>query len=204
MQKEIFAYMFPGMMIMWVFFIAQNALADIYNERARKTLMRLMASPVTVNHIVLSKFLYSFTLCLLVEFVLILMTSLVFGIHWGSPFWLLIVVIAINFALTGVLAFLYGLAKSKAAADSLTVIFILFIGFLGGGFFPFEEMPKFFQQIGAWSVNRWAFLGIQAVMQDKSLGDLLTQVYKMLLFGTVTMMAGTMLLKWRFEKGEGI
>lgn len=189
---------------MWVFFIAQNSLADIYNERARKTLMRLMSSPVTVTHIVFSKFLYSFVLCLLVEFVLILVTALVFGIHWGNPFWLLIAVIAINFALTGVLAFLYGISKSKAAADSLTLIFILFFGFLGGSFFPFEEMPKFFQQIGSWTINRWAVLGLQAVMQDKPLADLITQVYKLLLFGTVTMSAGMALLKRRFEKGEGV
>jgi ABC-2 type transport system permease protein len=203
MQAEIFAYMFPGMMVMWVFFIAQNVLADIYTERDRKTLMRLMASPVSVMTIVLSKFAHSFALCLLVEFVLIVLTSLVFGVKWGNPFWLLVVILTLNFAITGVLALLYGISKTRSAAEGLTVIVILSLGFLGGGFFPFNEMPALFQRIGEWTINRWAILSIQAVMNAKPLAEISIQILKLFLAGTITLACGVFLMKRRLEAGEG-
>ena len=103
MQKEIFAYLFPGMMVMWVFFIGQTAVADLYVERDKKTLMRLAGTPVTILLIVLSKFAYCFALCLLVEFVLVLVTTFLFGVDWGNPFWVFVVVCSTNFTMTGII-----------------------------------------------------------------------------------------------------
>ncbi|MGC9327197.1 MAG: ABC transporter permease [Candidatus Hinthialibacter sp.] len=204
MQSEIFAYLFPGMMVMWVFFIGQTTLSDIYTERDRKTLMRLMAAPVTSMHIVLSKFAHCFLLCVLVEFVLILISTFILGLHWGNPFWLVVTVIMINFALTGVLALLYGAVRHKAAAEGLTVIVILGFGFLSGSFFSFEEMPVLFQRIGEWTVNRWAILGLRSVMNAEPLSQLGWILMKMFLFGFVTMAGGIFLLKRRLEAGEGV
>lgn len=195
--------MFPGMMVMWVSFIAQNVLADIYIERDRKTLMRLMASPVSVMTIVLSKFAHCFAFCLLVEFVLIAVTSLVFGVKWGNPIELLMVILMMNFAITGLLALLYGISKTKSAAEGLTVIIILALGFLGGGFFPFNEMPALFQRIGEWTLNRWAIQGIQAVMNAKPVADISVQILKLFLTGMVTLACGVFFLKRRLEAGEG-
>lgn len=189
---------------MWVFFIGQSTLADLYVERERKTLMRLMATPVTVLQIVLSKYVYCFALSILVEFVLITLTTFVFGIDWGNPCWLLIIIVLINFAMTGVLALIYGISKNKAAADGLSVIVILFLGFLSGSFFPFEEMPAFFQRIGEWTVNRWAILGLRAVMDAKPLMDVWMIGGKLFLAGIITLSGGVFFLRRRLIGGEGI
>lgn len=204
MKVEIFSYLFPGMMVMWVFFIANSVMSDIYNEFNNKTLMRMMASPISVTQIVLSKFIHSFMLSLLVEFVLIVLTTLIFGMDWGNPFWLLIAVLAINLAMTGVLAFIHGVSKTKGAADGLSVIVILFLGFLSGCFFPFESMPKLFQQIGEWTVNRWAVLSLQYVMKDKPIPDLWMQLWKLGLAGLVTLSGGVYFLRRRLTRGEGV
>lgn len=204
MNETVFRYLFPGMMFMWVFFIAQSAMDDINHERSRKTLMRLVATPVTINQIILSKILRCFLLCYIVETILIGFTMVTFGIHWGNLGWQFLVNGACNLAITGVLALIYGLATSKNLADGMIVIFILFSSFLGGAFIPYNEMPPFLREIGEWTIPRWSIVGMQAVMESKPLSEFWLALMKLLGIGIVTTLGGGLILKRRLERGETV
>jgi ABC-type multidrug transport system permease subunit len=202
MNEEIFSYMFPGLMLMWVFFIAQNTLADLYEERDNKTLMRLMSTSASVNQIVLGKIIRCFLICFIVEILLVLVTMMLFGIKWGNPFWLTVVACSMNISITGTLALVYGLMKSKDGSNAVIVIVILFTAFMSGSFFPFENMPKFLQNIGEWVFNRWGIVGIRGVMNGSSLDKILPPVMKLFAYGIVTTFLGSWFLKRRMESGE--
>ena len=47
-MKEIFEVVFPGLMLMWVCFIANGVFMDIFNEYKTHTMSRLIASGVSL------------------------------------------------------------------------------------------------------------------------------------------------------------
>lgn len=199
---EIFRYVFPGMMLMWIFFIAQNAMSDILNERSQKTLYRLLGSTASVNQVLLSKILHCFLLCLISEFLLIAATWAIYGISWGNPLTLLLILALANLAFTGIVAAVYALARSKPQADAIAVVIIMFSTFLGGGMIPFSEMPGFMQTIGNFTVNRWANLGLHVVMFTKPLIELLKPSLILLAIGLLSTLLGIVCFKKRIESGE--
>ncbi len=201
-MKEVFAFVFPSMMIMWIFFIAQNAMADIYEEKNRKTLVRLLASTATVNQILVSKMLRCFLLCLISESTLIIASWLVFGMSWGNPVYLFLVLCSANLAITGLLAFIYALAKSKQRADMISVIVILSSSFSGGGMIPFRELPGFMQIMGSMTVNRWGAVAMQAVIEAEPLLNALKPSLLLFIVGGLCTLAGVFILKRQIEAGE--
>lgn len=201
-MKEIFAVIFPSMMIMWIFFIAQNAMADIHEEKNRKTLVRLLATTATINQILISKMLRCFLLCLISESTLIIASWLVFGMSWGNPVTLFLVLCSANLAITGLLALVYALSKSKQRADMICVIVILFSSFAGGGMIPFDQLPGFIQSMGSMTVNRWGAVAIQAVIEAQPFLNALKPTLLLFVVGGLCTLSGIMILKKQIEAGE--
>ncbi|MFB3785337.1 MAG: ABC transporter permease [bacterium] len=201
-MNEIFTYMFPGLMMMWMIFIGQNIMADVYTESERKTLPRMLGTPVTLNQFLLSKIIRCVLVCLIAEGLLIVFTAVVFRVRWGNPFWLILVIGAANLSITGLLAAVYGRAKTKTLADAITVVVALLTSIVGGGMIPYDEMPTFMKTIGAWSFVHWSVQGIQSVMNARPLGETAVPVMKLLLFGAVSISLGIYWMKHRFQAGR--
>ncbi len=109
-MKEIYIFMFPGIMYFWVFFIGQGPMQEILGERDRRTLQRMLASPLALSTFLLSKMVRCFLLCGSIQVLLLAVSAGLFGIGWGSPRLLLPVVLVCAFSMTGLLSFLYALA----------------------------------------------------------------------------------------------
>ena len=84
-MKEIFEVLFPGLMLMWVGFIANGVFADIFVEYKANTIARLISSGVSIWAIILSKMLRCIVVCWICELLLILFTWVVFDVRWSSP-----------------------------------------------------------------------------------------------------------------------
>ena len=56
-MTDVFIYMFPGIVYFWIFFIAEDPMQEILQEKDAHTLQRLLAAPVTVSQFLLSKML---------------------------------------------------------------------------------------------------------------------------------------------------
>jgi ABC-type Na+ efflux pump permease subunit len=95
--KEVFVFMFPGIMYFWVFFIGQGPMQEILTERDTHTLHRLLASPVSLFQFLLSKMIRCFLLCGSIQLLLLLASAGLAGIWWGDPFLLVLVVLACPF-----------------------------------------------------------------------------------------------------------
>ncbi|MBI1389374.1 MAG: ABC transporter permease subunit [bacterium] len=201
MNQDIFLYMFPGTMLMWLFFIAQTSMDDINQERMRKTLMRMASAPITLSQIVISKIARSFLLCYIIEAMLVVFTTVAFGIHWGNLVMLIVVTGACNLCITGVLAVIHALMKSKNAADAIIILFIMISSFLGGAFFPYQEMPPFLRDIGYWTIIRWGILCLQGVMEGDPVTKYAQELALLFSAGAVMTGLGFYLNTRRFERG---
>jgi ABC-2 type transport system permease protein len=198
---EVLKSVYPGMIVMWVMFIAPTAFHDLYEERRRQTLHRLVVSSASLHEIILSKILRSFLLCFGCFWMLILVSSLIQGMQWGNWLALTGVMTCVTFAITGVICLLCGLGRSKEQLDALIPVFVLSTGCLGGSMMPYEQMPAIMQKVGVFTINYWGIKGFRLVLDTQPMSEILLPCLILAGVGLVTTSAGLYLLQKRFQQG---
>jgi ABC-type multidrug transport system permease subunit len=199
--KHVFVYMFPGIMFFWVFFIGQIPMQEILDERDAHTLQRLLAAPVSLLQFLLSKMLRCFLLCGLIQMLLLAASALLAGVWWGNPLLLLAVVPACAFAVTGLLAVISALTKTKEQAYSLSSGIAVFCALLGGSFSSFEALPGLLKVIGQCVPNRWAILAFQSVARSQPAVNVVRPVLFLCAMGLVGCLAACLMFHRQLAAG---
>ena len=201
-MKEVFEYVFPGLMLMWVCFIANGVFADIFEEYKAKTISRLICSGVTLWEILLSKILRCIVVCWICEFLLIIFTWIVFDVGWKNPVMLFVILTAFNLSLMGFLSLVYGYSRSTELAYGIVVFFLLTSSLLGGSFVPFRQLPQALQAIGRWTIIRMGNSGIESIFNSRGFWEVLRPSLVLIAVGMVLVALGTKVMRKRFESGK--
>ena len=200
-MSAVLPFVLPGLMFFWVMFLGQGPLQEVLHEKETHILPRILASPVTITQFVLAKLARCFLLCGLVLLVLALASALLFGLRWGNPFKLAAVVAACAFAITGVLAFIYSLARTREQANVMSSVVLLILAMLGGNMFPFENLPAIMQSIGRWIPNRWGVIALQGLLRSKPMGELMLPLAGLLIAGALSSLAAFFLFRRQLAQG---
>lgn len=201
-MKDVFQMVFPGLMLMWVCFIANGVFADIFEEYKGHTMSRLLVGGVTLREVLFSKVFRCLVVCWICELLLILFTGVVFGVGWRNPIMLFVILTSYNVFLMGLLSLVYGYARSTEMANAITVFVFLFSSVLGGSFMPFDELPTVLQTVGRWTMIRMANYGIESLFQSRATWESLRPSLLMTVAGVILAGAGTAVLRRRFESGR--
>ena len=188
-MSEVILYILPGMMYFWVLFIGQGPMQEVLHEKHTHILPRMLASPVSVGQYVLAKMLRCFVLCGLALAALMLCSTLLFGVHWGNPLVLGVVLGACALSMTGLLAFVYSLARTREQAGVISSVLLLVLGLVGGSMFPFESLPGFMQVVGQFSPNRWGVQVLQGAARAKPFAELLAPLARLCALGALGSLA---------------
>jgi ABC-type multidrug transport system permease subunit len=201
-MKEVFEFVFPGLMLMWVCFIANGVFADIFEEYKAKTISRLISSGVALWEILLSKILRCTVICWICELLLILFTWIVFDVGWKNPIMLFIILTSFNLFLIGFLSLVYGYSRSTELANGIVVFFLLISSVLGGSLIPFRELPQALQKIGRWTMIRMGNYGIESIFYSRGIWEVIRPSLFLIAVGTLLMGLGVIVLRKRFESGK--
>jgi len=162
-QQSFGAMLWPGMLLMALFFVAQGLGEDLWEERRLGTLRRVLAGPLGLRPWLLGKILAGASVSALVGAVGLAVGALFFGMSWttlvlGVPW------VALSGAALLLLFWpLMCVASSARGANVLssTVGFPMLM--LGGSFFPFEAMPRFLADLGRCTPNGWLLARLRAL-----------------------------------------
>jgi ABC-2 type transport system permease protein len=201
-MSDFLLILLPGTMYLWVLFIGQGPMQEVLQERDNHVLSRILASPVTLPQFVLSKMLRCFVLCALGLLLLVLLTALLFGIHWGSPPVLGVVIAACALSMTGLLAFLYSLARTREQATVLPSVILLILAMAGGNMFPFENLPAFLQVVGQFTPNRWGVLALRDAAASKPMLEMLKPLAGLVALGALGCMTAFCLFRRQLAEGR--
>mgnify|MGYP000971919491 CR=1 FL=1 len=154
-QPGSMGYYAIAMTTMIAFYSCMSASNLIRGERTRKTIVRLSAAPVGKGAIFAGKVIG----CTIVNFLcvaaVVLFSKLAFGADWGTHYPLLLLVLLSEV----LLAVSVGLGVSYLfkgdSARSVIMIFTQIASFVGGAYFPIEDVG-FFSGISNISPMRWA------------------------------------------------
>jgi ABC-2 type transport system permease protein len=181
------AYMAPAMALMFLIFTVSNGGRSILAEQARGTLPRLLVSPTTSAQVLIGKIFGVYLTGVVQMLILIVACSLLFGIQWGDPLGMLVLVLAAVFAATGWGMLITSLARTPGQVSSIGTAIMLTFAILGGSFIQTSIMPGWFQLLSkitpnAWGMNGFTILGLGGSLADLGMTLLGLAVMGMVLF----------------------
>jgi len=202
-MNEFLLILLPGMMYFWVLFIGQGPMQEVLQDKDNHILPRILASPVTLRQFVFSKMLRCFLLCSLALLLLVLLSALLFGMRWGNPAVLALVIAACALSMTGLLALIYSLARTREQANVMSSVVLLVLAMVGGSMFPYENLPGFLQIVGQFTPNHWGVLALRSVAGSKPLVELLQPLLGLVGLGAVGSGVAFIMFKRQLAQGQG-
>jgi ABC-2 type transport system permease protein len=165
---QFFAYVFPGLVVFGLLFIAQALAMRLMRDRLRGLQRRLVIAPVGPNAVVLGGVVYTVIALFALLIVLGIIGAVVFRIRLRDPASL--VAIGAGFAIfaSGLHLLSMALAKSDRGAGFVGSVIVLVLSLVGGTFVPAEQYPPFLRSLAMLVPNGAAQQGFIDVLVHKA------------------------------------
>ena len=184
-EFDILAYMAPGMALLFLMYTVSYGGRSILAERSQGTLPRLLVSPTSTAQVLGGKVLGIFLTGVAQVGILILASTFFFGVRWGDPAGLLVLILAAVFGATGWGMLITALARTPAQVGSLGSATMLIFGILGGSFVNLEQMPSFVRTVSKITPNAWGLDGFTTLALGGTLRNLMEPITALLVMGAL-------------------
>jgi ABC-2 type transport system permease protein len=182
---DILAYMAPGMALMFLMYTVSYGGRSILAERSQGTLPRLLVSPTSTSQVLGGKVLGIFFMGVAQVGILILASSLFFGVKWGDPAGLVALILAAVFGATGWGMLITAISRTPGQVANIGSALMLIFGLLGGSFINLNQMPAWVQTFSRITPNSWGLDGFTTLALGGTLSNLIEPLTALLLMGAV-------------------
>ena len=182
---DILAYMAPGMALLFLMYTVSYGGRSILAEHSQGTLPRLLVSPTSTAQVLGGKVLGIFLTGVAQVGILILASTIFFGVQWGDAVGLVVLILAAVFGATGWGMLVTALARSPAQVGSIGSALMLIFGILGGSFINLEQMPSFVRTVSKITPNAWGLDGFTTLALGGTLPNLVEPITALLIMGAV-------------------
>lgn len=188
-----------GIAVMFLLFGATGSGGSLLEEQESQTLHRLLTTQLTMDQLLMGKWLYQTTLGVVQIFVMFLWGWLIFGVDlWNhfDGFLLMTTVTAGAAASFGLL--LATISRSRGQLNGISVILILTMSALGGSMVPRYLMSETLRDAGLYTFNAWALDGYDKVFwRELPASELWPQICVLMLCGAAFLIAARLLaVRW--------
>jgi ABC-2 type transport system permease protein len=171
-EFDVLAFFAPGMAMMFLMYTVAYGGRSVLAERAEGTLPRLMSTPTSAAQVLGGKVFGIFLTGAAQVGVLVLASSVLFGLRWGDPLAVAALVLAVAAAATGWGLLLAALARSAAQVSSLGAAMMILFGILSGSFVPAGNFPPWLQVVSKLTPNAWGLDGFSVLGRGGDLGSI--------------------------------
>jgi ABC-2 type transport system permease protein len=189
-QTNYFNFLAPGLMIMIVMMTVMTGIPEaISKEKEMGTFDGMLSAPISQVSIILGK---TTALCVrgFAQCILILILAMVFfGVTiQGSVLLAFFLLILGIFSFVGIGIVAVSMSGDQASGTMLVNLLMFPMMFLGGVFYPIQQMPWFMQDISKFIPLTYAADAMRKVMLlNANLGDVMVQILILIAFGVITM-----------------
>jgi linearmycin/streptolysin S transport system permease protein len=184
-QFDILAYMAPGMALFFLMYTVSHGGRSILDERLQGTLPRLLVSPTHTSQVLGGKILGIFLTGVAQVGILILASSIFFGVKWGDALGLAILILAAVFGATGWGMLITALARTPGQVSSIGSALMLIFGIVGGSFINLDQLPAYVQTVSKITPNAWGLDGFTTLALGGTLPNLTQPITALLIMGVV-------------------
>jgi len=188
------------MAVFFLMFSMFDGSRSILLEQTRGTLPRLMTTPTPTGEIILGKMGGTFLSGLLQFAILVLASTYLFDISWGSsPLGVATIMVLTVFAAAGLGALLTTFARNENQASIIASAVSLTFGALGGSFFPASSLTGVVDIASKLTINRWAMEGFTKLTAGGAgFSEILPEAGILAIIGLVTFILALRGFKRRF------
>jgi ABC-2 type transport system permease protein len=166
-----------GQLLLFTFLACLGGSATLIQARRLGVVSRMLAGPMTAGELVGGQILGRWAIGLFQGGYLMLATSLVFGVDWGSLPLALLVLLLFSLVAAGAAILLGTLLENEGAAAGAGVGFGLVLAALGGSMFPLELFPDTMRAISRVTPHSWAYEALADIQRrGAGLVDVLPQL----------------------------
>lgn len=188
-----------GMMIMFVFFGAASTAQTIVTEQEEGTMARMFTTPTPGAVILGGKFTAVFLTLIVQTSVLIALSALVFRIHWGNPFTILLVSLGLVVSAAGFGVLLLSFIKTSRQAGpvigGVVTFTAMFSGLITTGL---PSVPPVFEMTGLVLPQGWALRAFRLALSGAAPQEVIVPLLVMLAFGIFFFVTGARVFRARF------
>lgn len=193
-EFDVLAYLAPGMALLFLMYTVSNGGRSILQERAQGTLPRLLVTPTTNAQVLGGKLLGIYLTGLAQMGILIGASSLFFGLRWGDPLGVVILIVAVVAAATGWGSLLAAIAKTPAQVATMGSAIMLTFGILGGSFISIP-LPSPINLLARLTPNSWGQEGFATLGLGGTLAEIGTPILALLIMAAVLFAIATVLFR---------
>ncbi len=189
-----------GMMVFFVFFTGCAAAQSILVEDEEGTLARLFATPTSRATVLGGKFVAVFATLIVQIVVLLIASSLVFGIRWGEMFNLVILTFGLAVCASGFGVLLISLIKTTRQAGPVSAAVVVVTGILSG-LMPVGDpsQPSPLETVGLAFPQGWALRGLKSSLSSAGPSETLLPLIILLASGVIFLVIGSLIFRRRFD-----
>jgi ABC-type multidrug transport system permease subunit len=158
------AILLPGALFMSIFFVAGALAADVWRERTSGALRRVATTQASLGAFLGGKLLAAALVFGTVGALGLVAADRLMHLRVANYPAAILWIAASGCGLYLAILMLQSAASSERVATLLTNFVTLPLVMAGGGFFPFEWMPRTLANIGMWTPNGWCVMRLRAVL----------------------------------------
>ncbi len=204
-QVELTRYLAAALAITFTGFTALMGSASLWQEKAQWTLQRMVITPTRLRVILGGKAAGTYLNGLIQMGVLVggmaaVERLLSRGPSQGmqmDPLGLLVLILAVVAAATGVGVIIAGLARTYTQAANYGRAFLLLMGLVGGIFVPIQLFPRSFDVLSCVTFHRWAMDGYLKLSLGGSVVSILPHTLILAAMGLLSFVIGGWLVRRR-------
>jgi ABC-2 type transport system permease protein len=196
-KVDMISQVVPGYTVMFAFFIMISITRRFIKEKESGMLARLRSTPLKPLTYLGGMWVSSMLVVLLQCGTLLTFGHLVYQLHVGDVFAIVLIVLGLAICTTGLGLALSMWVRNENQGVGITQLITMGGAVVGGLWFPFDFLPKAAQMIGKFTPQYWAQHGMQDVMvRGAHLGDIWPPLMVLLGFGV----AGMVFALYRFPR----
>lgn len=165
-----FDYTAPANMILFIFINSMAAAGAIAAARTAGITRRVLATPTTPATVLAGIAVGRLAVALVQAAVIIVVGTLVFGVSWGSPLGLGLVVLLFSLVSTAAALYVGATANSFEQALAITIPIGIGLGMLGGSMWPLAIVGPAMRVLGHITPHAWAIDALIKIGTHRGLG----------------------------------
>lgn len=202
---NMFAYLLPGLMAMFMLFLAEVALRDLDREIGFRTFQRYATLPPGPFLFVLSKVVLAWAILAIGATVLLGGGSLLFGFRWRHPGTVAALALGLALFAGGFMAVTSSLLRSDGRAHPLGSVVAMLLALASGCTFPAQALPGFLRDhVTPRLPPAWFIEGVRASQFSDALEPSWPVVLKLVILGLFLTAIAAGLLKRAVDPGRRV
>lgn len=166
-----------GQLLLFVFLTCLAGSATLIRARRLGVVARTLAGPVTAGQLVAGETVGRWAIGLFQGGYIMLATSVLFGVGWGSLWLSLLVLVLFSLVAAGAAILLGTLLENEGVASGAAIGAGLVLAALGGSMVPLELFPDTLRAVANLTPHAWAYEALADIQRrDGTLADVLVQL----------------------------